>query len=277
MSLSDRWFRWLRCFGTSDTSTHRVALTLKYVQRVVLSSLANEGFDVPCQRALKETLEHGLKPIVRLAGPLQGPHHKAWTEVTFVHLVNMIWHPLLVYSKALVDGRPAPWSSTLSKHAEVLILEMQGLVSEPDTTLIMDDWLVYVQDTIKRLVDVTVPQDVLFNALGPIVPLTLAPTRANALSMLRTHACASKVVGHISLATEGFEVPRRSELKETLEHGLEPLVLQDASTSIRLHWLEVSLVHMINMMWEPLLRYIEASSTTGLHNGPRCCRSTHKF
>ena len=135
---------------------------------------------------------------------------------------------------------------------------MSGLVSEPDTTIIMDEWLLYVQGTIQRLVDVTVPEDLLLNAWGAIVPWTLAPTRANALSMLRAHACASKVVGHSSLATPGFEVPRRTELKETLEHGLEPLVLQDASTSIRLHWLEVSLVHMINMMWEPLLRYIEA-------------------
>ena len=76
----------------------------------------------------------------------------------------------------------------LSKHAQVLFLEVQGLVSEPDTTLIMDGWLVYVQDTIKRLVDVTVPQDVLFNALGPVVPLALAPTRATvSYTHLRAH------------------------------------------------------------------------------------------
>ena len=83
----------------------------------------------------------------------------------------------------------------LSKHAQVLILEMQGLVSEPDTPLIMDDCHVYVQNTLKRLGDLIVPRDVLCRSLGPIVPWTLAPTRANALSMLRKHAFLFLVVG----------------------------------------------------------------------------------
>ena len=78
----------------------------------------------------------------------------------------MMWQPLLRYIEALVVGRPSQWTSALSKHAQVLILEMQGLVPEPDTPLIMDDWPVYVHDTLNRLVDVTVPQDVLCNSLG---------------------------------------------------------------------------------------------------------------
>ena len=155
-----------------------------YIEREVLRSLANEGFDVPGRRAVKETLEHGLKPIVRQAGPVQGAVQQARTEVSFVHFVNMLWRPLLEYIEALVAGRPAPWTSKLAKHAGVLVLEMRGLVSEPDTSLIMDDWLLYVQGTIKRLVDVTVPQDVLLNVLGAIVPFTLAPARANGLSIL---------------------------------------------------------------------------------------------
>ena len=64
-TLSERWSRWLELSGTSSLSSF-------YVEREVLRSLASEGFDVPRQRALKETLEHGLKPIVRLAGPLHG-------------------------------------------------------------------------------------------------------------------------------------------------------------------------------------------------------------
>ena len=196
-SLSDRWSRWLSSSGTSGTSGF---LFLKYVEREVLRSLANDGFEVPRQRALKETLEHGLKPIVRQAGPVQGAVQQARTEVTFVHFVNMVWRPLLEYIEALVAGRPAPWTSKLAKHQDVLVLEMSGLVSEPDTTIIMDEWLLYVQGTIKSLVDVTVPEDLLLNALSPIVPFTLAPTRANALSILRAHPVASKLVGH-TLAT----------------------------------------------------------------------------
>ena len=207
MSLSERWLHWLRCSGTS---THHGALTLGYVKSVVRSGLEKEGFEVPRLCEFKEGLEDGLQPIVRQATP--GVHGLGMHCVSFVHFVNLLWRPMVQYLESFVAGRPAPWTSKLAKHAGVLVLEMRGLVPEPDTSLIMDDWLLYVQGTIKRLVDVTVPQDVLLNVLGAIVPCTLAPTRANGLSCLRAPSVASKLVGS-TLATQ---VSRRilSEVSE---------------------------------------------------------------
>ena len=65
----------------------------------------------------------------------------------------------------------------------------------------MDDWLQFVQGTLKRLADVSVPLDLLREVLSPIVPLYLETTRANALSILRSSGCSSKLVGR-TLATE---------------------------------------------------------------------------
>ena len=192
--------------NTEDLGT----LPFAYVERQVLGSLAKGGHLMPSRKALKETLEHGLEPLV--LRDCSTSVRRPWSEVSFVHLVNLVWEPLCAYIESLVAGRSAQWSSALSKHVEALILEMQGLVQELDTPLIIDDWLEYVQDTLKRLVDVTMPRDVLFRSLGSIVPLTLAPTRFHALSMLRTHACSSMVVGQ-TLATQ-LSRRVRSEIAE---------------------------------------------------------------
>ena len=61
MSISDRWSKWLEEIpGTLG------CLPWDFVDRQIRSRLAIEGFDVPSRRALKETLEHGLKPIEAL-------------------------------------------------------------------------------------------------------------------------------------------------------------------------------------------------------------------
>ena len=93
MSLSERWQHWLSCCGPSETSTHHAALTFGYVKSVVRSSLASEGFDVPRLCAFKETLEHGLNPIVRQATP--GVQGLGMLCVSFVHVVNLLWRPMV--------------------------------------------------------------------------------------------------------------------------------------------------------------------------------------
>ena len=55
-----------------------------------------------------------------------------------------------------------------------------------------------------RLLDVTVPLEVLSRVLSPIVPLTLAPARANARLILRSPAWSSKLVGR----TLGLQLSR---------------------------------------------------------------------
>ena len=73
-SISDRWSAFLASAQQGEC-VNLSSLALGYVERHVLRSLAKEGFEVPTQRALKETLEYGLKPIVRLAGALVITEH----------------------------------------------------------------------------------------------------------------------------------------------------------------------------------------------------------
>ena len=83
----------------------------------------------------------------------------------------------------------------------LVLLEMRGLIFASEETLPIDDWLVYVQDTLRRLVEVPVPRESLGHVLSAIVPMSLDPTRANAISILRSHGCCSKLVGS-TLATQ---------------------------------------------------------------------------
>ena len=89
MSINDRWSKWLE-----ESPGNLGCLPFKFVDRQVRSSLAIEGFNVPSRRALKETLEHGLQPIVRLEGP-NGTSGTRPFEVSLAHLLNMFWQPLL--------------------------------------------------------------------------------------------------------------------------------------------------------------------------------------
>ena len=71
-----------------------------------------------------------------------------------------------------------PWPDPLAKNLELHHLEMEGVLPEPQAHLVMDEWIVYVQQTLHRLLDVTVPLEVLSKVLSEIVPLNIAPTRA---------------------------------------------------------------------------------------------------
>ena len=83
-----------------------------------------------------------------------------------------------------------------------------------------------------RLLDVTVPLEVLSRVLSPIVPLTLAPTRANAMSILRSPAWSSKLVGRAlgrqlprGIMPEVGEVPVPMLVNEAVMQGLKSEVL----------------------------------------------------
>ena len=59
----------------------------------------------------------------------------------------------------------------------------------------MDPWVEFVQSTLARLLKVHVPTRLITQVVAPIVPVTLEPTPANAMHLLRSSLCA-KLVGH---------------------------------------------------------------------------------
>ena len=129
---------------------------------------------------------------------------KQGKRVTLMHVLNMFWQPLLQYIEALANGARASWTSALAENQNLIVLEMQGIIVQPEVAMSMDDWLGFLQETMRRLVDVTVPREALHAVVSAIAPQSLDPTRANAYSILRARVCTSKLVGE----TLGLQVSR---------------------------------------------------------------------
>ena len=205
ISLSERWSSWwegCRAEGSSSSSSSSTrissTLTLKSVKDNVRNSLKEEGFDVPSRDLVVVHLEQDLEPeqLQDLGG--RGPQAHLYS---MMHILNMLWQPILKYIERITQGSPTPWTSRLQKHQELVTLEMRGVVTQAEDTMPIDEWLDFMQETLQRLVDVTVPDDLLREVLLAIVPVHLHPTRANAMNILRCSACTSKLVG-ATLATQ---------------------------------------------------------------------------
>ena len=112
-----------------------------------------------------------------------------------MHVLNLVWLPLIEHINALSEGRPAAWTSTLAKHQDLLVAEMDGVVLGAAETMPLDEWHAHIRDLIQRLVNVTVDIELIKTILSDLVPLTLEPTRANARSILRAAKCSAKLVG----------------------------------------------------------------------------------
>ena len=73
-------------------------------------------------------------------------------------------------------------------------LDMVGVVAEPEESLVMDEWIEFLKETLLRLAGVEVPTRMVLEVVSPVVPLSLDTTRANALHLLRSSLCC-KLVG----------------------------------------------------------------------------------
>ena len=70
------------------------------------------------------------------------------------------------------------------------------------------------------------------------------------------------------LGVEGFEMPVRSRLKHALEEGLEPLPAVPSRTKQGAVVMVCTFVHFLNMLWQPVLRYLESLLSLGKAQPP---------
>ena len=150
-------------------------LSLWLVERVVRDELLQEGVRAPARRVCEDILCKDLEPLTQHMCPLANTNS---TQATVLHVLNLVWQPSLDYVEELAK-HDLPWPDPLAKNLELLHLEMAGVLPEPQAHLVMDEWIGFVQATVLRLLDVTVPLEVLSKVLSPLVPLNLGPTRAN--------------------------------------------------------------------------------------------------
>ena len=61
------------------------------------------------------------------------------TVFSYAHLLNFMWQPIVRYIESIVKGEEPTWTAALSKNHDALVLEMQGIVSQPGDTMPMAD------------------------------------------------------------------------------------------------------------------------------------------
>ena len=89
-----------------------------------------------------------------------------------MHVLNLVWQPLLQYIDTLANGVRASWPSGLAENQRLIVLEMQGIIVQPEVAMSMDDWLGFLEESIRRLLDVTVPRQALRAVVSAIVPVS---------------------------------------------------------------------------------------------------------
>ena len=112
-------------------------------------------------------------------------------------------------------------------HHKALVTEMEGIVPSPDETMDMNAWVEYIQHTLLRILEVHVPSRLILQVVAPIVPLSLQPTAASALHLLRSSLC-SKLVGPAMAAQANRKI-----LAEISEVPVKMCAEQEMNQNIR--------------------------------------------
>ena len=120
---------------------------------------------------------------------------KPQTMCTFWHVLNLLWQPICTYIEDLFRGMAPIWSSELDMNHKALLLEMNGTVSSPDDSSAQEEWHICLHKTLIDVASIDVNLELTKAVLAHISPLDLACTRANALHVLMSNACCSRLVG----------------------------------------------------------------------------------
>ena len=169
-SPTDVWLAFLAAAGKKG-QRHQDSIAYKHLEREILPALKKEGFAVPVRRSLEGALASGLVPLEE---EMIGLRQKKTKLCSFHHLLNLLWLPILDYIEALdrQDVKP-DWTRSLDFHQAAIASEMRGLVPGHEEAMDMDQWYVFVQETLQRLLSVHVPTRLIKQVLSPMVPLSL--------------------------------------------------------------------------------------------------------
>jgi len=193
-SLSDRWCSWVKAHKHGES--YNISKT-KFKDHIV-AELRLEGFAVPSRIALESTIVAGLEDLEKV----QRGAHAPGKECSLIHLLNLVWQPILHWIDDLAKGQEPPWPEHLEKNKMALQQEMMGIVIGADEAVSIDEWVEFLRKTILRLVDVDVPSRLVLAVMSPLAPLHIETTRAFGLHVLRSSLC-SKLLGPTLAAQVG--------------------------------------------------------------------------
>ena len=152
LSLTERWASWV----DSAQSVRDGECLHPWTFERLVPELRDAGFATPVKRKLATAFHVGLL----------APHEPSLDSdlacgVSFWHLVNLVWQPLLKYIETLENleaGQEPAWTSELEVNAAALQVEMEGIVLSAAEHLSMDDWVDFIRTTIVRLVGLEVSE-----------------------------------------------------------------------------------------------------------------------
>ena len=108
-SLSDRWSTWweehAREGRALNTSQPISSVPITFVDRAVRKDLTHEGLSFPTRRLLEQRLTHDLEPLEQDKRKAGGGGEQQ--QVSFVHVLNLAWLPVIEHIDAFSEGRPA--------------------------------------------------------------------------------------------------------------------------------------------------------------------------
>ena len=112
---TDRWGAWLEAAGAENMVSYTC------VRDVIWPELRKEGFAVPVQRSLQQTLAAGLEAL-----PTKLVNDRMSICSSFEHMLKLFWVPLLEYMDSFTSEAAPEWTENLALNHTVLLSEMAG-------------------------------------------------------------------------------------------------------------------------------------------------------
>ena len=168
-------------------------MSVKFLEERILNDLHKAGFDVLVRRACRELLGKDLEPLPNVV-----LHRKEALCCSVVHLVNLLWSPILEYMGACASPTTLDtpeWTERLRCNHNAIVREMAGLVQEPEEVLEMCEFCAYIQTNLTRHLKVDASKSLILKACSHVVHFMLPPTRATALHLMRSGLCSDLVRG----------------------------------------------------------------------------------
>ena len=215
-SLTERWGSWVELCAASGPAGNMV--TYKFLESVIWPELQKDGYTLPSRRGLHDACIAGLGELPVSTTGTRG--HAQVRMCSFAHVLHLVWGPVLAHLAS--DSLPNPIANR-----SAIVAEMAGVVLSASETLDMDMFVMFIRDTLFRLLQVHVPTRLIWQVVSPVVPFQAEPTRATAMHILRSSLC-SQLVGSTMAAQAN-----RLILAEIADVPVQPLADAAINSQVR--------------------------------------------
>ena len=185
---------WFSCKEVKEDLYGHGYVSCKFFISSMWPRLQKQGYDVATQRHFKSIANdcEGVGPF----HVVDTNRHKGIAVMTFSHFIHLMWSPITTWvcNLATTESQPPPKPpESLAKNIAAVNTEMIGKIASLETELTIDDYVLYIQETLLDILGVEVALDVILHVVSPL-QFSIELTRANAVHILYSPLCC-KLVG----------------------------------------------------------------------------------